>query len=125
MRTPASEVRPFDRVIENVCTEAERSTTRTDYEVSLLRLFERLTNGTVIEISLTGALKPTRYLVLWLTAFYLRHRDSTQTWDHCWGSTHPRVPTVTLNRLFPGTCHYGSPVFEKASRPHAERRHHG
>lgn len=33
------------------CTEAGSS----DYEASLLRLLERITNGTIIEISVTGA----------------------------------------------------------------------
>ena len=31
---------------------------RADYEISLLRLIEKVTNGTVIEISLTGMLPP-------------------------------------------------------------------
>lgn len=54
MRTPASEVRPFDQMIGDVF-ERVRCMSRIDYEVSLLRLLERVTNGTVIEISLTGA----------------------------------------------------------------------
>jgi len=45
-------------MIEDVCSSVEPSMARVDYEVSLLRLLERLTNGTVIEISLTGALTP-------------------------------------------------------------------
>jgi RNA 3'-terminal phosphate cyclase-like protein len=32
-----------------------KQTYRPDYEVSLLRLIEKVTNGTIIEISLTGA----------------------------------------------------------------------
>lgn len=33
----------------------EKNSVESDYEVSLLRLLERVTNGTVIEISVTGA----------------------------------------------------------------------
>jgi hypothetical protein len=40
----------------NTASEIDTEQTCLDYEVSLLRLLEKVTNGTVIEISLTGVL---------------------------------------------------------------------
>lgn len=70
MRIPALEVRLFDHMIENVRGKVE--TSRTDFEVSLLRLLERVTNGTVIEISVTGALTLISNLMLWLNGVFVK-----------------------------------------------------
>jgi RNA 3'-terminal phosphate cyclase-like protein len=65
MRIPALEVRPFDQMIENLCSKVEHVRLREQtIEISLLRLLERVTNGTVIEISVTGAFTPPRSCVV-------------------------------------------------------------
>lgn len=100
-------------------------TSRIDYEVSLLRLLERVTNGTVIEISVTGVFTRTVNPVLPLRCFFeQRYRNPTPTWDHSRRSSHPRVPFISFNRLLLGARHYDRPVLQKAFGPYTQRRHH-
>ena len=55
-------IRPGDKnpglrgMLSEYSLSGRHSTESLDYEVSLLRLLEKVTNGTVIEISLTGML---------------------------------------------------------------------
>lgn len=96
--------------------------TSLDYEVSLLRLLEKVTNGTVIEISLTGML----YFFsvdAYLTKF--RYRCPRQTWNHLRRTTRPRMPSFTINRVFSGANNYACSIFEKATCVDPKRYYHG
>lgn len=85
---------------------------RADYEVSLLRLIEKVTNGTVIEISLTG----TRPLSsnFSVTEKKDRYCNPCQTWNHCWRCGHARMSYISVNRIFLGASHHARSIFKKA-----------
>jgi hypothetical protein len=93
-----------------------------DYEVSLLRLIEKVTNGTIIEISLTGV--PYLCFVQYVTN-KARYCNPRQAWNYLWGAGLPRMPSFTIHRIFSGTYYYACSVFEKAACLNSQRHHYG
>lgn len=86
-----------------------------DFEASLLRLLEKITNGTVIEISYTGQL-PVHANDQPLTPLS-RHVRASQTRDYRWRPCHARLPPVTLRRILPRAHYHARTVREEAIRP--------
>jgi hypothetical protein len=85
---------------------------RADYEVSLLRLIEKVTNGTVIEISLTG----TRPLSsIFTVAEKHRYCNTCQARNHCWRAGNARMPYFSVYRIFLGANRHARSIFKEAA----------
>ena len=95
-----------------------------DFEVSLLRLIDKATNGTVIEISYTGAYMCS--VRLCYDVWHLkRHIVTTSTRDsHRWIS-HPWMPTIAICGIFLRANHYDRTILEKTSESDTEGSYNG
>jgi hypothetical protein len=85
---------------------------RVNYEVSLLRLIEKVTNGTVIEISLTGTWSLS---LVFSVAEEDRYRNLRQAWDHRRRAGHARMPYVSVHSIFLGANYHAGSIFEAAA----------
>lgn len=87
-----------------------------DYEVSLLRLLDRVTNGTVIEISATGAyICASKRRPIPNSKIAYRYCRTVETWGDLRRPSNSRVPVVEVNRLLPGTRYNACTVCEETS----------
>jgi hypothetical protein len=85
---------------------------RVNYEVSLLRLIEKVTNGTVIEISLTGTWSLS---LVFSVAEEDRYRNLRQAWDHRRRAGHARMPYVSVHSIFLGANYHAGSIFKAAA----------
>lgn len=92
-----------------------------DYEISLLRLIEKVTNGTVIEISLTGA-HPLPLLSS-VTQKANRYCNRRQAWNYCRRAGHTRLPYLQVYRIFLRADRHARSLFKKPSFSDTEGNH--
>lgn len=99
-------------------TEYHSEKMRADYEISLLRLIEKVTNGTVIEISLTGT-RPLSSIFSVAEKEY-RYCNPCEARNHCRRAGHARMPYVSVNRIFFGANHHARSIFKKGADSDSE-----
>ena len=99
---------------------------RLDYEISLLRLLEKVSNGTVIEISVTGGLPWSHFMSKDCLIYFCwsRYCYPSQTWNYFWRYLATRLPHFASYWILPWTCHYAGPICEETNEYHAQRYHH-
>lgn len=86
-----------------------------DYEISLLQLLEKATNGTIVEISVTGMVHvDPRYICL----NCIRYCRPVQTRNYIWRAGDPRVPTLARGGLLPRASSHARTLFEEAISNH-------
>lgn len=80
-----------------------------------------MTNGTVIEISLTGVSSPP---LSRRGPDEARYRNPRQARNHLWRTSLTRLPSLAIYRIFSGANDYARTVLEKTACLDAEGYHH-
>ena len=94
-----------------------------DYEASLLRLLEKVTNGTAVEISYTGSFLSGLNHING-SIIFSRYIPPSEARDHRWRAYYPRLPIIAFYRLFPRVARHAGALCEEAAAVDIERYHY-
>ena len=94
------------------CLRWTRLSDVSDYEISLLQLLEKATNGTVIEISVTGMVHVDSRCICLMNR--IRYCRPVQTRNYLWRTGDPRMPTLARSGILHRTPDHACTLFEEA-----------
>ena len=79
-----------------------------------------MTNGTVIEISLTCTCPLSSIFSVAENKDRYCNGDPCHTWNHCRSAGYARMPYVSINRIFLGASHHARSIFKNAAGSDSE-----